>query len=1123
MSRLLPLLVAVLVVAVGAAYFLNRGDQEAVVALEVGDRTNEDNATRASELSAPLALRDTEATTSLEGTPAASGSQRENAQLGEWVEGTVDVPFGSPPEELGVFVFASEYELGRRAWHMQLEDDRDAVTRVPVQDGRFRFRATKGVASNLWLDSQWLYLEDSVHVPNGSVPHLQAMLGAALEVTAYAPPGALDDEPLEGVQVWMVGSPPGDPEDWISDELEQRPAQLDAAGRALFRGLQTNLIWSVRSMPPYWMEFAMLGLQLQPAQLAHQDVIFKLGARLQGRVVDPTGRPVEGAQVAWQTTRGFFDNQERKVLSNIDGEFLIRGLDPGRGDLVATSVDHQPAPLQRFELENGTLLNSLELVLSAGEAVEGYVRLPSGEPAKNARVGVELLAEQLPQSYEWPSREERAHQLRTDAQGHFRFEGLMSSVHMLQVRWKAPDGETWRASFPEVEAGTTGLQLVVRPAVGMYVRVVDSLGAPIRDSKVKVTQSPERNAARYGLGSFASAKERRGLRSRKVGEDGRHFIENVWHGTWYVYAEAPNYVQPEEALRIEVTRTAEVTVHLSRMAAVSGIVLDPLGNPVSRASVTLMDSLKQSNSKSAKTDESGHFSIGQVPPGSYELWAKHDEFATSAIQGIELNAHDAKTDLRLQLQAGGAIHGIVYGSDGSPAAGLTIEAGQTFGRAQRGTVSDAEGRFQLEGLAAGKYQVIAQPEYEFGFAEPRSSRDVSADEMMRELKITTAVVVDGEITEVVLGGRPGSPVRVFGRVTRAGVAARHGSIAILREGGSMLDALDSASVQADGSYVLQVNGHGPATLVFTDDMSAFGGWSQPIDIPEQSEWRCDVELPAGRLHGLVVSKLGPLQGVTVMLDPHEAVTHELGFGLGNSTRTDARGRFEFESLTAGVYDLRVMTVGLDSDSREPVARVVSGITIDTNELTEITVEIEAGGTLVGRAIDAEGNPQARASIFVRDATGQLVSRISMVESDANGHFSHPGLPPGELFVESRTPEGASQPVAVQIVPGEEAEVVLRVIAGTLLTVHAENSAGEPTRMRLTVVDSAGREHAAMRSRFDLETGMTSAIDNTRRTVGPLPPGKYTVTAFDYEGREKRRTVTLKAARERVLRLRFAGD
>ncbi len=150
-------------------------------------------------------------------------------------------------------------------------------------------------------------------------------------------------------------------------------------------------------------------------------------------------------------------------------------------------------------------------------------------------------------------------------------------------------------------------------------------------------------------------------------------------------------------------------VQLERAPPVAGIVVDDGGEPVAQAVVTCTDRPGDSALR-ATTDQDGRFSLSAVAAGCRGT-ARHGAHGDAPV--VVLRVGDGN---RLQLGAGGAIAGFVVDESGSPIEGFTVaveshrgagDGPPTRGRAAHQGVDDPTGRFELSGLSAGTYVLIA--------------------------------------------------------------------------------------------------------------------------------------------------------------------------------------------------------------------------------------------------------------------------------------------------------------------------------------------------------------------------------------------------------------------------------
>ncbi|MCP9494242.1 MAG: carboxypeptidase regulatory-like domain-containing protein [Pyrinomonadaceae bacterium MAG19_C2-C3] len=128
------------------------------------------------------------------------------------------------------------------------------------------------------------------------------------------------------------------------------------------------------------------------------------------------------------------------------------------------------------------------------------------------------------------------------------------------------------------------------------------------------------------------------------------------------------------------------------------------------------------------------------------------------------------------------------------------------------------------------------------------------------------------------------------------------------------------------------------------------------------------------------------------------------------TRTDADGRFRFTNIAAGLYNVTSHApafVGERTFSFEGG----KAVTVDANEtIDNVDFELERGGVITGRIVDAEGAPiiSETVSLTPVDEKGQPLQRsfnTPFASSDDRGVYRIYGIPAGRYLVGAGRDEG----------------------------------------------------------------------------------------------------------------------
>ena len=439
--------------------------------------------------------------------------------------------------------------------------------------------------------------------------------------------------------------------------------------------------------------------------------------------------------------------------------------------------------------------------------------------------------------------------------------------------------------------------------------------------------------------------------------------------------------------------------------------------------------------------------------------------------------------------------------------------------------TDAAGRFSFEHLDPGRLTVSVMPSQEEIMRKVSETQDQTAImDLFGNMITETVELEDGEETHVVLGQKAKDPVRIFGRVSEAGSSVEEVQVIAIVDGGggSLLEGMKAAQTDADGNYEIQVDRPG-AYILNVQHQNSGSGIQFFVDIPEASEVRRDLELPTGRIEGIVKNSEGsPAPGVSVGLSRSGGMLSMEGFGRTSQTLTKSDGTFSFENLRPADYRITAGGTSFFGTESRYASHVMSGITVEKDRTTGgIEIRLEIPGKLEGTVLDSSGNPLSNASLHVRKADGQVLSAVSSSVTDAAGRFTYEGLPPGELTVTARTQDAVSaKSTSVRITSDATTTTELRVDPGTYLIVELLDD-GEPVRARLQVIDEEGHEVANLVSMEELEKLFTGGISTKTRRVGPVAPGKYKLFATSLDGKEAKKTVRIRAGSdEQKVKLRL---
>ncbi|MBN1419373.1 MAG: carboxypeptidase regulatory-like domain-containing protein [Planctomycetes bacterium] len=441
---------------------------------------------------------------------------------------------------------------------------------------------------------------------------------------------------------------------------------------------------------------------LDPVQIA-----LSPAPTIRGIVLDPDGNPQPLALVRLMPG-GDLPYAFRTIatlaatISKPDGRFALECPVVQGPPLRVTATHASYAPAQSETIPPGSEYGQeIELRLGRGATVRGRVTDGRG-PLAGVRVTLGVARERNPQEIFFlrmlnlPRDGQVAH---SDAEGMFRFPMLSAGSYTLSAR-KSGSGVVWEETFAIADGDDVERTIELDPGGRIEGQVMDSAGQPVAGARVRAIGEENADFLRIQKvlgGSLASAMTE---------ADGTFEIEGLTFGAYTIIGEKAGYAS---ATSRGVRPGETVALTLTAASILRGVAIDAQTRlPLPRFQVRLEvegEGSREDRLVAWRTvdDPDGAFEIGGLAAGRYLITAQAPEHVPASY-AVAL-AEGAFAEIVLEVPLAGIIDGRIVDPKGLPVAGAqvaladAVEAGP-FAR-RRDAVSDAEGRFSLEGLTEG--------------------------------------------------------------------------------------------------------------------------------------------------------------------------------------------------------------------------------------------------------------------------------------------------------------------------------------------------------------------------------------------------------------------------------------
>jgi protocatechuate 3,4-dioxygenase beta subunit len=455
-------------------------------------------------------------------------------------------------------------------------------------------------------------------------------------------------------------------------------------------------------------------------------------------------------------------------------------------------------------------------------------------------------------------------------------------------------------------------------------------------------------------------------------EDGTFSLSGLEAGPYALWVESSEGVgfRPEV-----IAGAAPVELRLGEGALLSGSVTDDAKVPAPGALVTAV-STTHSRFFEALTDATGHFQIGPLPQGEFVLVVSKKDLL-AAVEPLVAYTHEVKRDFELFRPR--SVQGRVLLSK-EPVPGVDVRATDEFGQ-EFSTITDAKGRFSLEGLAAENYELTAQHAGK-GASQMIQLRDMGAGKAIT-LELRPAVFIEGVVRDENHQPLKGVDVDVEGTVAPESVEQEpeESETQAAREE----EAWDSrfASTNEDGRYRL-----GPLPPGRYQFRASVHGYLEQKEEAREltadvTNW--DVTLRrALMVEGALVDPSGrPIEDESVELRSIDAEGTEWD---SNMTRAD--GHFSLAVSHPGTFQLKL--------GGQRVHPLELNVTVPAEPLRIVAEPLLR---LEGEVVNETGTPLPQIAVALWPEAADLEERaLDRRDTDNQGKFSLPVSTAGRYLV-----------------------------------------------------------------------------------------------------------------------------
>ncbi|MFN0060640.1 MAG: carboxypeptidase regulatory-like domain-containing protein [Planctomycetota bacterium] len=592
------------------------------------------------------------------------------------------------------------------------------------------------------------------------------------------------------------------------------------------------------------------------------DFALERGLGIAGKVVDPEGEGVEGAEL---NSSGMTCNAWQQCRSEANGNFELLGFPPDCQVSVGVQKPGFALRPQTFSIGAEGVRNVV-LQLEAEAVLSGVVVDENGDPLASYTV---VAHPEVQTNVFWP-------QVTTDGDGKFRLGGLFAAKYRLRA--SPPKSQTWMTNGSGLEISVRtgesvdGIRLVYEASGTLEIsgRIADERDAPVRGAHVS---------------GYLSSGE--GGSQTQSDEEGEYVISGLAAGAYNVSVNHQSYTG-DNRMNIQAGAT-DVDFVLKGRGGIEGrVVLALSGEPVEDFEVQCANGRHNilppwlDGQFTRVRSPDGRFSLKELEVGECTLFARAAGYGETQLF-VTVKSGETATGVELRLEPGSSLEVFVFDTHRQPVSGAYVSTGELYDgnldQSPRVVRTDETGRAFLDSVSTTATTVtVAHPGY------ARATADISAHPARVELTLTVGTVLSGTVS-----------IRGASNIVEPLAGAR---ISVMAG-----ESNKSATSEADGAYrvgglgagIAQVRVHHPQNRRRLERL---------VTLTADGEDVASFVFAGGvaRLEGQVIGKIDAAR--------YTQLTLEIKSDSGNveliDGSLDAQQRFSFDGVPAGDGTLHFM-------------------------------------------------------------------------------------------------------------------------------------------------------------------------------------------------------------------------